>query len=86
MKQVLTLVCQLNPTSEQVVKIEATLQVFADACNYVSEQVKPKITSKITIQGIVYEDLRSRFGLAANLAIRACARGDRSSSQPHLDL
>ncbi|WNN88917.1 hypothetical protein [Gloeocapsopsis dulcis] len=29
---------------------------------------------KITIQGIVYEDLRSRFGLAANLAIRACAR------------
>ena len=74
MKQVLTLVCKLNPTSEQAVKIEATLKAFADACNYTNEQVKPKITSKITIQGVVYEDLRSRFGLAANLAIRACAR------------
>lgn len=74
MKQVLTLVCKLNPTPEQVVKIEATLKAFADACNYANKQVKPKITSKLTIQGIAYEDLRSRFGLAANLAIRACAR------------
>jgi putative transposase len=74
MKQVLTLVCKLNPTPEQVVKIEATLKAFADGCNYTNQKVKPSITSKITIQGIVYEDLRSRFGLAANLAIRACAR------------
>ncbi|NJQ98216.1 MAG: IS200/IS605 family element transposase accessory protein TnpB, partial [Hydrococcus sp. CSU_1_8] len=74
MKQLLTLVCKLNPTPEQVVKIEATLKAFADACNYANEQVKPSITSKITIQGIAYEDMRSRFGLAANLAIRACAR------------
>jgi len=74
MKQVLTIVCKLNPAPEQVIKIEATLKAFADACNYANEQVKPSITSKITIQGIVYEDLRSRFGLAANLAIRACAR------------
>jgi len=74
MKQVLTLVCKLQPTPEQVVKIEATLKAFADACNYANEQVKPQITSKTTIQNIVYEDLRSKFGLAANLAVRACAR------------
>lgn len=74
MKQVLTLVCKLQPTPEQVVKIEATLKAFADACNYTNERVKPQITSKTTIQGIVYEDLRSNFGLAANLAVRACAR------------
>jgi len=74
MKQVMTLVCKLNPAPEQVVKIEATLKAFADACNYTNQQVKPKITSKTTIQNIVYEELRSRFGLAANLAVRACAR------------
>ena len=74
MKQVLTLVCKLQPTPEQVIKIEATLKAFADACNYTNERVKPQITSKTTIQNIVYDDLRSKFGLAANLAVRACAR------------
>ena len=74
MKHVLTLVCKLQPTPEQVVKIEATLKAFADACNYTNGQVKPQITSKLTIQGVVYNDLREKFGLPANLAIRACAR------------
>ncbi|MDF5740089.1 MULTISPECIES: RNA-guided endonuclease InsQ/TnpB family protein [unclassified Nostoc] len=74
MEQVLTLVCKLNPTSQQVVKIEATLKAFADACNYANQQVKPQITSKTTIQNMVYQDLRSLFGLSANLAVRACAR------------
>jgi putative transposase len=74
MEQVLTLVCKLNPTPEQVAQIEATLKAFADACNYANEQVKPQITSKTTIQNLVYQDLRSLFGLSANLAVRACAR------------
>jgi putative transposase len=74
MEQVLTLVCKLNPTPQQVVQIEATLKAFADACNYTNEQVKPQITSKTTIQNLVYQDLRSLFGLSANLAVRACAR------------
>ncbi|MFN6517390.1 MAG: RNA-guided endonuclease TnpB family protein, partial [Nostoc sp. CreGUA01] len=71
MEQVLTLVCKLNPTSGQVVQIEATLKAFADACNYANEQVKSQITSKTTIQNLVYQDLRSLFGLSANLAVRA---------------
>jgi putative transposase len=74
MEQLLTLVCKLNPTSKQVVKIEATLKAFADACNYANEQVKPQITSKTTIQNMVYQDLRLKFLLSANLAVRACAR------------
>lgn len=74
MEQVLTMVCKLNPTLEQVAQIEATLKAFADACNYTNEQVKPQITSKTTIQNMVYQDLRSKFGLSANLAVRACAR------------
>ncbi|MHC5672302.1 RNA-guided endonuclease InsQ/TnpB family protein [Nostoc sp.] len=74
MEQVLTLVSKLNPTSEQVVKIEATLKAFAGACNYANQQVKSQITSKTTIQNMVYQDLRLLFGLSANLAVRACAR------------
>ena len=74
MQQVLTLVCKLKPRSDQVVKIEATLKAFADACNYANQQVKAQITSKTTIQNMVYQDLRSLFGLSANLAVRACSR------------
>lgn len=74
MNQVLTIVCKLNPTSSQVAMIEATLKAFADGCNYANKQIKPQITSKITIQNMVYQDLRSMFGLSANLAVRACAR------------
>jgi|GEM_PF-103847 len=74
MNQVLTIVCKLNPTPSQVVLIEATLKAFADGCNYANSQVKPQITSKTTIQNNVYQDLRSEFGLSANLAARACAR------------
>lgn len=74
MKQTLTLTCKLQPVLEQAPKIEVTLQAFADACNWANEQVPSKITSKRTIQTEVYHDLRARFGLSANLAVRACAR------------
>jgi putative transposase len=74
MEQVLTLVCKLNPTLKQVEEIELVLKAFADACNYANQQVKAQITSKTTIQNMVYNEIRSLFGLSANLAVRACAR------------
>lgn len=70
----MTLVCKLHPTSEQVAKIEATLKAFADGCNYANQVVKPNVTNKIAIQAQTYEQLRSQFGLSANLAVRVCAR------------
>ncbi|WNZ22403.1 IS200/IS605 family element transposase accessory protein TnpB [Leptolyngbya sp. NK1-12] len=74
MEQTLTLACKLQPTSKQVTQIEKLLQAFADACNFANEQVKPKITSKTTIQSHVYRQLREQFGLSANQAVRVCAR------------
>lgn len=74
MKQVLTLVCKLNPSKEVANKIEATLEAFANACNYANQNVKPNITSKTTIQSLVYQTIREKFDLSANLAVRACAR------------
>jgi putative transposase len=83
MEQTLTIVCKLQPTPEQAVKADDLLKAFADACNYVNEQVKPEITSKTTIQNLVYQDIRARFGLSANQAVRVCARvgGNRKTTK-----
>jgi len=74
MEQTLTLVCKLQPTPEQSAKIEALLKAFADACNFANQSIKPSVTSKTTIQNLVYQELRERFGLSANQAVRVCAR------------
>jgi putative transposase len=74
MKQVLTIVCKLNPSKEAVKKIDTTLEMFAAACNYANQEVKPGITSKVTIQSQVYQTIREKYSLSANLAVRACAR------------
>lgn len=74
MEQVLTIVCKLQPTPEQASKIETLLQAFADGCNYANQTVKAGITSKTTIQAQVYQDLRGKFQLSANQAVRVCAR------------
>lgn len=74
MKQVLTIVCKLNPSKKVVKKIDTTQEMFAAACNYANQEVKPTITSKVTIQSEVYQTIRSEYNLSANLAVRACAR------------
>jgi putative transposase len=74
MEQVLTIVCKLNPTPKQAEEIELVLKAFADACNYANHKVKAQVTSKTTIQNMVYNEIRSLFGLSANLTVRACAR------------
>ena len=74
MEQLLTIVCKLQPSAEQASKIDALLQAFSDGCNYANQTVKAGITSKTTIQSQVYQDLREKFQLSANQAVRACAR------------
>jgi putative transposase len=74
MKQTLTIVVKLQPTTEQSLKIEETLQGFGEACNYVNSKVDAKVTNKNTIQTLVYQEIRALFGLSANLAVRVCAR------------
>lgn len=74
MEQVLTIVCKLRPSVEQASQIDALLQAFADGCNYANQIVKAGVTSKTTIQSQVYQDLRNKFQLSANQAVRVCAR------------
>ena len=73
-QQILTIVCQLNPTAEQIVKLDQVLQGFAEACRYINSTICPSITNKNRIQKEVYRAVRLQFGLTANLAVRACAR------------
>jgi IS605 OrfB family transposase len=74
MKQVLTLVVKLQPTSEQVQLLDNIAQAFADACNYINKTVKPNLTNRNSIQAVCYQDVKERFGLTANHVVRACAR------------
>jgi hypothetical protein len=70
-----TVVCKLAPTPEQAAGIDATLQAFAGACNCAAA-IARRIgsTNKIKVQQADYQEIRQRFGLSANLAIRAIAR------------
>ena len=53
-QQILTIVCQLNPSPEQIVRLDKVLQAFAEACKYVNSAVSPSITNKNRIQKEVY--------------------------------
>lgn len=73
-EQVLTVRCKLSPTDSQAEEMEDTLKAFADACNWINQNTPAKLRNKVRIQGIVYQDVRAKFGLSANLAIRAINR------------
>ncbi len=74
MKQVLTLVVKLQPTSEQRQLLDNTALAFADACNYINKTVRPNLTNRNSIQAVCYQDVKERFGLTANHVVRASAR------------
>lgn len=73
-KQVLTVSCKLSVTPEVAQNIDATLQAFCDACNWINQTVDKKVMGKVPMQTMVYQDVRLKFELGANLAIRAIGR------------
>jgi putative transposase len=75
MDSIRTISCKLRVTDTQVAHIKATLQAFADACNYVADYGRTyRISRQYALHKACYAQVRSRFGLSANLAIRAIAR------------
>jgi len=71
---VLTVRCKLKPSDIQAKSIGDTLIAFAGACTWINQNVDPKIKGKIRIQHMVYRDVKNKFELSANLAIRAINR------------
>jgi putative transposase len=75
METVRTIVCNLAPTPEQAAEIDATLVAFASACDHIADVARRIHSSnKIKVQAECYKEVRSLFGLSANLAIRAIGR------------
>ncbi|WP_325315321.1 hypothetical protein [Microcoleus sp. PH2017_28_MFU_U_A] len=42
---------------EQSIKIDATLQAFANACEYVNQTVSPTLTNELAMQSLIYHDV-----------------------------
>jgi IS605 OrfB family transposase len=75
METVRTVACKLAPTPTQRPALDATLVAFADACNHIAAVARQiHSTNKVTVQQACYREVRERFRLSANLAIRAIAR------------
>jgi putative transposase len=73
-EQVLTLVVKLQVGSEQQQLLSDTCTAFASACNWINENVNPRLTNRNSIQAVCYKDVKDRFGLTANHVVRACGR------------
>ncbi|RIH82489.1 transposase, IS605 OrfB family [Calidithermus terrae] len=67
--------CRLIPGASTAEKLSRTVNRFANACNYALQVARRENAwNKFALQRLVYRELRERFGLSANLAIRAIAR------------
>jgi hypothetical protein len=82
MPPIRTVVCKLAPTAEQTSAIDATLRAFAAACDFAAAARRIGSTNKLKIQQVCYAEIRRRFGLSANLAIRAIARACAALKDP----
>lgn len=73
MKQ--TLMVKLEPSEGQSNALLETMHRFNEACNYIAETAfSIQSANKARIQQIVYHDVREKYGLSAQLVIRAIAK------------
>jgi putative transposase len=71
----LTLQTQLLPDAEQAAILEAVVARFNEAaCWLAGKAFASKVTNKFDLQRTHYADLRRRFGLSAQMAVRCIAR------------
>jgi len=71
----LALQTQLLPTPEHVVLLEATMRAFNAAADWLAGEASARKTAnKIALQKLFYRDLRERFGLSAQMAVRCIAQ------------
>lgn len=71
----LTLVGKLQPTPEQSAALLETMARFNAACDAIADVAfRERTANKIRLQKIVYRDVRERFGLPAQMAVRAISK------------
>jgi IS605 OrfB family transposase len=66
---------KLLPTSEQAGALKRTLELANAACNYVSQRAwKTKTFKQYDLHHLCYKDLRAKFPLSAQVAVRVIAK------------
>ncbi|MGY2975003.1 RNA-guided endonuclease InsQ/TnpB family protein [Thermostichus sp. MS-CIW-37] len=68
MTQVLTVSCKLKVAQSQAAKLDATLEAFGQALNWVNQNTPEKVANAVKLQSLCYREIRARFGLSSNLA------------------
>lgn len=83
MGHVLTVQCKLNVSDEQRESINDTLQAFAEACNFVHQNTPESFGNAMRLQTLMYQNVRARFGLSANLTCQVMIRvaGNRKAAK-----
>jgi putative transposase len=74
-----TVKCKLQVSAEQAAALLETLQRFAAACNDILRiSQENNVTNNIKLHHLCYRTIKERYGLQANLVIRAIARVSES--------
>jgi putative transposase len=74
MTQVLAVSCKLKVAQSQAAKLDATLEAFGQALNWVNQNTPEKVANAVKLQSLCYREIRARFGLSSNLAQQVCRR------------
>jgi putative transposase len=74
MTQVLAVSCKLKVSQSQAAKLDATLEAFGQALNWVNQNTPEKVANAVKLQSLCYREIRARFGLSSNLAQQVCRR------------
>jgi IS605 OrfB family transposase len=70
-----TLAVKLAPTPDQHAALLATTERFNAACDAIADVAfRERCANKVLLQQVVYYDIRARFGLSAQLTVRAIAK------------
>ena len=75
MDSIRSISCKLLVEQDQAKHITDTMSMFAHACNFIADYGrKHRVSQKFALQKAIDPEVRERFGLSANLAVRAIAR------------
>jgi predicted transposase len=79
----LTVVGKLDLSAQDKERLERTLELFADACNAISQVAfTERCFNSVALHHLTYQDIRQRFNLHANYTARARERAARESCRP----
>lgn len=71
----LTVKVKLLPTPEQKESLTKTMEIFNDACNYISKiAFKEKKFGQVALHKLCYREVRKKFNLSAQFTIRAIGK------------